>query len=310
MCNMSNENNTKINKEVCPTEDKKYRLLYETSRDAIMTLEPPTWEFTAGNISAIKMFGTTSEDEFTSLTPDKASPKKQPDGQLSSIKSRKMIDLALKEGSSFFEWTHSKLDGKTFPTTVLLTKVFTKEKTYLQATVRDITKEKEAEQKIINAKKRFSDLVDSSSDWVWEIDNDGRYTFVSKGMEKLSGYKAKEIIGKTPFDFIEKSKTESGSELLKEAILKQQPIKDLVRLNITKDGRKVYLLTNGLPIWDNNKNVIGYRGINKDITKEKKAEEIMKNQISKLEKLNKLMVGRELKMIELKKEIDKYKNKK
>ena len=298
------KNNQETKKERSSLEDKKYRLLYETSQDAIMTLEPPTWAFAAGNSAAIKLFGATSEAEFISFTPDKISPEKQPDGQLSSIKAKKMIKQALREGSNYFEWTHKKLNGESFPTTVLLTKIFTKEKTYLQATVRDITKEKEAEEKIKKSEKRFSDLVNSSSDWIWEIDNDGKYTYVSEGVEKLLGYKSKEVIGKTPFDFMENSEAERIKKILKEVISKQQPIKDLENLNLTKTGEKVYFLTNGVPILDNDKNIIGYRGVDKNISKEKEVEEAKKKQILELERLNRLMVGRELKMIELKKELE------
>jgi len=132
-----------------------YRLIYEASSDAIMTLAPPEWKFTSGNPSAIKMFKTKSLKEFVSLGPWKVSPKYQPDGQLSSVKAKKMIMKAMKEGSNFFEWTHKKNSGEEFLTTVLLTRFKIRGKYLLQATVRDITKSKENE---IQLKKHVKNL--------------------------------------------------------------------------------------------------------------------------------------------------------
>ncbi len=121
---------------------EKYKILYETSRDAIMTLAPPSWRFTEGNPATVKMFGCKDEKEFIGLGPWQLSPKMQPDGQTSEDKAKKMIMKAMKKGSNFFKWTHKRYKGKEFPATVLLTKVeIEKRKPFLQATVRDISKD-------------------------------------------------------------------------------------------------------------------------------------------------------------------------
>lgn len=130
------------------TTEKRYKTLYESSKDAIMTLEPPTWGFTSGNPATLKMFMAKDEKEFTSKTPGDLSSKRQPDGQLSSVEAKKMIEKATKEGSNYFEWTHRRLNGEEFPTTVLLTRMDVDDKQILQATVRDITKQRETANKI------------------------------------------------------------------------------------------------------------------------------------------------------------------
>ncbi|MCK9568130.1 PAS domain S-box protein [Candidatus Pacearchaeota archaeon] len=81
------------------SEEKKYQTLYQSSADAIMILEPPNWNFTSGNNSAIKVFNAKNEKDFTSRAPWEYSPKYQPDGQLSSEKAKEMIMKAMKEGS-------------------------------------------------------------------------------------------------------------------------------------------------------------------------------------------------------------------
>jgi PAS domain-containing protein len=127
---------------------EQYKKLYDSNADAIMTLEPPTWGFTSGNPAAIKLFNTKDEKEFTSLGPQDFSPEKQPDGQLSGAKAKLAIEKAMKDGSNFFEWIHKKYQGENFATTVLLTKVTHHGKEFLQATVRDISKQKQAEESL------------------------------------------------------------------------------------------------------------------------------------------------------------------
>ena len=123
--------------------ENKYKLLYNTSSDAIMTIEPPKWNFTAGNPATLKMFNVKDEQQLASLTPEDLSPVKQPNGHLSSVLAKKMIEKAMKEGSAYFEWIHKRYKGESFPATILLSRVEEKGKIYLQATVREINKNNE-----------------------------------------------------------------------------------------------------------------------------------------------------------------------
>ncbi|MCK5707460.1 MAG: PAS domain S-box protein [Candidatus Aureabacteria bacterium] len=133
--------------------EEKYRVLFESSRDAIMMIAPPTWKFVNGNKATFNMFGINSKQKFISLGPWDVSPQYQPNGRLSGEKAKEMIEKAMKEGSNFFEWMHQTLDGKEFPTTVLLTRMEIEGKQLLQATVRNITEQRKAEETIINLAK-------------------------------------------------------------------------------------------------------------------------------------------------------------
>ncbi len=125
--------------------EEKHRILFETSTDALMTLEPPDWRFSLGNPACLRLFLAKDAAEFESKGPWDLSPEFQPDGQPSDEKAGAMIEKAVREGSHFFEWTHRRLDGESFPATVLLTRFERGGKLLLQATVRDITFQKKAE---------------------------------------------------------------------------------------------------------------------------------------------------------------------
>ncbi|MCX8069144.1 MAG: PAS domain S-box protein, partial [Thermodesulfovibrionales bacterium] len=143
--------------EALKKSEEQYRTLFQSSRDAIMTLASPDWRFTSANEATLKLFNVKTEEEFTAIGPWNVSPEYQSDGRLSSEKAKEMIQKAMDEGSNFFEWTHMTIDGKVFPATVLLTRVELGEKVFLQATVRDITEQKEAEKAILRSKQEIED---------------------------------------------------------------------------------------------------------------------------------------------------------
>ncbi|MEO9803989.1 MAG: ATP-binding protein [Reichenbachiella sp.] len=138
--------------------NEMYKRLFYTSTDAIMTLEPPSWKFTTGNHTILDMFKVKDMAEWTSIGPWEVSPEVQPNGELSSVKAKRMIQTAMINGSHFFEWTHKRMTGECFPATVLLTRVDFSERQFLQATVRDVTKEKEAENEL-NAQAELQDIL-------------------------------------------------------------------------------------------------------------------------------------------------------
>jgi PAS domain S-box-containing protein len=135
--------------EALQRSEAKYRALFESSRDAIMILLPPDWRFTSANAATVELFGAKDEKEFTSLEPWGVSPERQPDGEHSSVKAQRMIATAMEKGSHFFEWTHQRITGEAFSATVLLTRVELEGKAGLQATVRDVTEHKRAEEKTV-----------------------------------------------------------------------------------------------------------------------------------------------------------------
>ena len=147
--------------------EERFRKLFDSAHDALMTLNPPTWKFTSGNPAILKMFKVKSIKEFLTYGPWDVSPEKQPDGRLSSDKAKEMIEIAMTKGSNFFKWTHKRINGESFPATVLLIKIQLKDETFLQATVSDITEQKKAEEvknvlinisNSVNVTKNLNDL--------------------------------------------------------------------------------------------------------------------------------------------------------
>lgn len=176
---------------------------------------------------------------------------------------------------------------------------------------RDITVSKHGEDALRASEKRFQDIVSASADWIWEVDADWRYTYVSDSVTNLLGYAADEILGKTPFDFMPPDEAARVRAVLDNMAARLQPIRNLENVNICKDGSLCHVLTSGTPILDSHGALLGYRGLDHDITDKKYTELFLRQQAeglsqrnAELERFNQAMVGREMDMIELKKTIN------
>lgn len=179
--------------------NEMYKSLFITSKDAIMTLEPPTWKFTTGNNTILDMFKVKDMNEWTSIGPWQVSPEVQPDGELSSKKAQRMIKIAMEKGSHFFEWTHRRMDGESFPATVLLTRVNFSERQFLQATVRDITEEKKTEEARILNETKFQNIFEGVSEGILVAGYyQGSFLYANPAILKMTGYNQNEIVKLSP----------------------------------------------------------------------------------------------------------------
>lgn len=160
---------------------------------------------------------------------------------------------------------------------------------------RDRIARRQAEQALRFSEARFRDITFSSSDWIWETDEAGNYIYASGRVKDVLGYQPEELIGKSLFDLMAVGEAERIKRLYDKFAADKKPLVDLENWNLTKRGEEICLLTNGVPIFDDEKNLIGYRGVHKDITKRKLVEKEREDLIKKLkEALDKIKTLRGL----------------
>ncbi len=149
----------------------------------------------------------------------------------------------------------------------------------------DITESKKSELARIQSEDRFRALVETSSDWIWEMDEHGVYTYASPTVQDLLGYKPYEIIGKRPFDLMPDGEAENIVAFFEACRKERAPFTNLENRNLHKDGREVILERSAVPIVDADSQFRGYRGIDRDITQRKRAENEIRQRNRELESL-------------------------
>jgi diguanylate cyclase (GGDEF)-like protein/PAS domain S-box-containing protein len=147
--------------------------------------------------------------------------------------------------------------------------------THYEGTAEDITARKRAEEALRKSEQRFRSLVETTSDWIWEVDENGVYTYASPKIRDILGYRPDEIVGKTAFDFMEPCEAERMKAVFRDFAESGKSFIALENTNIHKEGRKVVLESSGVPVFDNYGHLSGYRGIDRDITRRREAEKAL-----------------------------------
>jgi PAS domain S-box-containing protein len=165
--------------------------------------------------------------------------------------------------------------------------------------LRDVSQSRQAEEALRTSEARFRNLVENSSDWVWEVDARGVYAYASPRIVELLGYIPDEVIGRTPFDFMPQGEARRVAAIFSALTAEKRPIRSLENTNLHKDGHPVILETNGVPFFDAAGTFCGYRGIDRDITDRKQAE-------NKIRNLNETLAHRAAQLVNANRELEAF----
>ena len=132
---------------------------------------------------------------------------------------------------------------------------------------------KNLEQALDESRRRFRDLAERTSDWAWELDDQGVYVYSSPRIKDVLGLRPEDVIGRDPVDLVSKDDAERVSKQLARVITSRAPISAMEKEVRHKDGHIVYLEMSGTPYFDPEGKYLGYRGVDRDITGRKAAKQ-------------------------------------
>ncbi len=142
----------------------------------------------------------------------------------------------------------------------------------LRGTGMSINARKQAEEELRRSEQRFRDVAEVSADWIWEVDATGRYTFVSEGVRLMLGYAPEEVVGRMPFDFMQPAEAQAVGAAFATIAGEKRAFSDMENVVLGRDGKAHITLTSGTPILDRDGHLLGYRGVDRDISARKAAE--------------------------------------
>jgi len=134
----------------------------------------------------------------------------------------------------------------------------------------DITPRKAAEARLETERQRFQDLVEATSDWIWETDAEHRFVYVSEAIQAI-GLSSADLLGRTRLDLLATDVPEAvgTAEALRLALGDRRPLRDFVYPARSRDGGLRYLKTNARPVFAPGGRFLGYRGTGSDVTQER-----------------------------------------
>jgi len=148
----------------------------------------------------------------------------------------------------------------------------------------DITRRKEASEALEKAKKAYQALVENIADWPWETDTKGRYIFCGPQVREMLGYEPGELLALSPLEFlIHPDDIPELQKRFQELALKRQPIKGVHIRKLHRNGSVKHVETNFTPVLNEEGELFGFRGVDRDITERKQAEEALQRKNEELD---------------------------
>jgi PAS domain S-box-containing protein len=252
--------------------EQMFRLLFETSTDGIMILDPTTQTFIDCNQAAVQMSRGGTRQWLLSQPLTCLAPEFQPDGRGSAQLIRDTIKRALEKGSQHFEWTGRAFNGEEFPMEVTLTPLRIGEKTLLVTVSRDVTERKTAEAALRESQQLLASVADNISEAIYRTGPHHELIFANRAYLRLSGYNSLAEMQRVPREQLYADPTDRARLL--EALAYEGAFRNLEIEYVRRDGHRWWGLCNGVAIRDPKTQAVLYHvGSVSDITERKRAEE-------------------------------------
>jgi PAS domain S-box-containing protein len=246
--------------------EERYRLLWQTTTDAVLIVDDAGL-IQFANPAVELVFGQRPQDMIG-----------QPLALIQPARLRAAHEQGfaayLRTGQRKLNWRAVealglRADGTEFPVEIAFSEMAVGGRRQFAAFIRDLSERQRAQQALQRSEAQFRSLTALSSDWYWETDQAFRYTFVSDGAghERPSPASA---LGKPPWE----AHAGAGNhwEPLQACMRRHQAFRDFELIEPHGDTSKV-LRISGEPIFDAAGDFVGYRGVGRNITQERRAQE-------------------------------------
>ena len=158
--------------------------------------------------------------------------------------------------------------------------------TLLPAVIDKVVREWNLKESLRESESRFHDLAERTAEWIWEVDHKGRYVYSNQVVQQILGYDPDELIGRPYFSVLRLVDGEPVKEYIFRIASQRKILSVLEMCASDKEGKEVILETSAAPVLDKAGGLVGYRGIHRDITERKLAEEALKESESRLRDLS------------------------
>ena len=124
-----------------------------------------------------------------------------------------------------------------------------------------------------DSERFYRTLVETSSDLIWAVDLEGRFTFVNRAAARLLGYDPAELIG-VPFSTLQPPDVVEGDTAAFARLLQGEEVAGFDTVRLRRDGIRVQLSLSAMPLRDESGRVVGVTGTARDVTRRRHSERL------------------------------------
>ncbi|MDD2996756.1 MAG: PAS domain S-box protein [Paludibacter sp.] len=258
----------------------KYRAIFNNSYESILIVDPKTGEIMDLNDTTLKMFGYEEKEDLLYSGIDHLSARKE---EYSSEKNQQLLQKVLESNQVQTEWLSLRKDGTTFESEISLKKISVEGKEKVIYTVRDISRQRKAEESNRNNAQLLNDILQNSNSLIYIVDTKQRFITVNSKFASLFGKTPYELIGKTRFDFlpVHVAYEHNDNDAL---VIKNAKPMNLDEQYPESDGTHFYF-TVKFPLFDKNQNIYGVAAISTDVTPTRLAVDALATSERKFQRL-------------------------
>ncbi len=139
--------------------------------------------------------------------------------------------------------------------------------------IRDITERKKTEEALRESEEKYRAIVENMQEGYHEVDIKGNFIFFNESMRKIIGYEREELLGMNNRQYADEENTRKIYQVYNRVYRTGEPVKNFEWQIIRKDGDRRDIDVSISLIRDTEGHSTGFRGIVRDITDRKQAEE-------------------------------------
>ena len=274
--------------------EERYRLLLDTSIDAVMLTHPDGRIFSA-NRAACKMLGMTEEEILEGgrgLVIDTEDPRlpgylkeRQETGRASGILT------FIRKDKTRFQGEFTSAVFKTSQGNIMSSVV-----------IRDITERMKSLKQISDSESKYRMLIENQSDQIVSFDGSGKILYTSPSFQKFSGIPESECEGRSFFSFMPEEEKVNPEAILKD--ISRHPHNHYMELRMQSPEGPQWIAWNNNATLDEHGNIHEVICIGRNIHEQKMARMTIEEQLQELKRWHDTTLGREFRILELKKEVN------
>lgn len=148
-------------------------------------------------------------------------------------------------------------------------------------TLRDMTKHKQSEEALRQSEERYRNILESIEDGYFEVDIRGNLTFSNNSLNESLGYLKQDLFNMNYKQYMDSENARKVFQAFNKVYLTKEPTREVDWHLTRQDGSKLFAEASVSAILNSQGKVSGFRGIVRDVTQRKEAEEALRQSESK-----------------------------